>query len=197
MIKKEKGFSLLELMTTIGVITMIGAVGFPAIDNFGDQENFETDLAALRGQITYVRQISLEEGNAYTIRIVNDNNNNTAELEVWQAQGLNRYNVEHHRQDVAANNPKCSRFDDPDGDQKGLKISNLTKKLDHMTINRCTSVTGNCTKESTANNFFCFLPDGSSPENTRAEIQASGNAGGKKDNLYTYESGFFNIGKQM
>ena len=45
--KKEKGFSLLELMTTIGIISIIGAVGFPAIDNFGDQENYETDLATI------------------------------------------------------------------------------------------------------------------------------------------------------
>ena len=197
MTKKEKGFSLIELMTTIGIISLIGAVGFPAIDNFGDQENFETDLATLRGQINYVRQISLEEGNAYTIRIVNDNDNNTSELEVWQAQGLKRYNVEYHREDDSANDPKCSRFDDEGGDLKGVKINNLTKKLEHMTINRCTSATGNCTKEVAANNFFCFLPDGSSPENARGEIQASGNAGGKKENLYTYESGFFNIGKQM
>ena len=58
--KKEKGFSLLELMTTIGIISIIGAVGFPAIDNFGDQENYETDLATIRGQINYVRQLSLE-----------------------------------------------------------------------------------------------------------------------------------------
>ncbi len=70
MFKKEKGFSLLELMTTIGVIAIIGAVGFPAIDNFGEQENFESDLATIRGQINYVRQISLEDGNAYTIRTV-------------------------------------------------------------------------------------------------------------------------------
>ena len=43
MFKKEKGFSLLELMTTIGVIAIIGAVGSPAIDNFGEQENFESE----------------------------------------------------------------------------------------------------------------------------------------------------------
>ena len=35
-----------------------------------------------------------------------------------------------------------------------------------MTISRCTSTTGNCTKVSASNNF-CFLPDGSSPENAR------------------------------
>ena len=195
--RKEKGFSLLELMTTIGIISIIGAVGFPAIDNFGDQENYETDLATIRGQINYVRQLSLEEGNAYTIRIVNDTSNNTADLEVWQAQGLKRYNVEYHREDVAANNPKCARFDDDGGDLKGLKINNLTKKLEHMTLSRCTSITGNCTKVVAANNFFCFLPDGSSPEDARGEMQASENAGGKKDYLHTYETGFFNNGKRM
>ena len=61
MLNKEKGFSLLELMTTIGIIAIIGAVGFPAIDNFGDQENYEGDLATIRGQINYVRQLSLED----------------------------------------------------------------------------------------------------------------------------------------
>ena len=188
---KEKGFSILELMTTIAIISIIGAVGFPAIDNFGDQDNFESDLATIRGQINYVRQLSLEDGNAYTIRIVNDTSNNTADLEVWQAQGLNRYNVEYHKSTAT----KCSDFDGTN--DKGTKLSDLTKKLEHMTISRCTSTTGNCTKVSTSNNFFCFLPDGSSPENARGEMQASENAGGKKDYLHTYETGFFNNGKRM
>ena len=188
---KEKGFSILELMTTIAIISIIGAVGFPAIDNFGDQDNFESDLATIRGQINYVRQLSLEDGNAYTIRIVNDTSNNTADLEVWQAQGLNRYNVEYHKSTAT----KCSDFDGTN--DKGIKLTDLTKELEHMTISRCTSTTGNCSKVSASNNFFCFLPDGSSPENARGEIQASENAGGKKDYLHTYETGFFNNGKRM
>ncbi|WP_440650989.1 pilus assembly FimT family protein [Candidatus Pelagibacter sp. HIMB1495] len=188
---KEKGFSLLELMTTIGILAIIGAVGFPAIDNFGDQENYETDLATIRGQINYVRQLSLEDGNAYTIRISNNTTDNTADLEVWQAQGLNRYNVEYHKSTAT----KCSDFDGTD--DKGTKLENLTKKLEHMTISRCSSTTGNCTKVSSSNNFFCFLPDGSAPENARGEIQASENAGGKKDYLHTYKTGFFNNGKRM
>ena len=189
--KKEKGFSLLELMTTIGIISIIGAVGFPAIDNFGDQENYETDLATIRGQINYVRQLSLEDGNAYTIRIVNDTTNTTADLEVWQAQGLNRYNVEYHKSTAT----KCSDFDGTN--DKGTKLAELTKKLEHMTISRCTSTTGNCTKVSASDNFFCFLPDGSSPENARGEMQSSSNAGAKQEYLHTYETGFFNNGKRM
>ena len=189
--KIEKGFSLLELMTTIGIISIIGAVGFPAIDNFGDQENYETDLATIRGQINYVRQLSLEDGNAYTIRIVNDTTNTTADLEVWQAQGLNRYNVEYHKSTAT----KCSDFDGTN--DKGTKLADLTKKLEHMTISRCTSTTGNCTKVSDSDNFFCFLPDGSSPENARGEMQSSSNAGGKQEYLHTYETGFFNNGKRM
>ena len=189
--KKEKGFSLLELMTTIGIISIIGAVGFPAIDNFGDQENYETDLATIRGQINYVRQLSLEDGNAYTIRIVNDTTNTTADLEVWQAQGLNRYNVEYHKSTAT----KCSDFGGTN--DKGTKLTELTKKLEHMTISRCTSTTGNCTKVSDSDNFFCFLPDGSSPENARGEMQSSSNAGGKKEYLHTYETGFFNNGTRM
>ena len=188
---KEKGFSILELMTTIGIISIIGAVGFPAIDNFGDQDNFESDLATIRGQINYVRQLSLEDGNAYTIRIVNDTSNNTADLEVWQAQGLNRYNVEYHKSTAT----KCSDFDGTN--DKGTKLTDLTKKLEHMTISRCTSTTGNCTKVSASDNFFCFLPDGSSPENARGEMQSSENAGGKQDYLHTYETGFFNNGTRM
>ena len=66
-----------------------------------------------------------------------------------------------------------------------------------MTIKRCSSTSGNCSPVADANNFFCFLPDGSSPENARGEMQASSNAGGKKDYLHTYESGFFNNGKRM
>ena len=194
---KEKGFSVLELMTTIGFIAIIGAVGFPAIDNFGDQDNYESDLATLRGQFNIVRQLSLEEGNAYTIRVVNDTTANTADLEVWQAQGIYRYNVDYHKSTTT----KCSDFAGS-GDKvtitKGTKLNEYTKKLEHMTISRCTSTTNTCVKVINQNkNFFCFLPDGSAPENARAEIQASSNAGGKKDFLHTYQSGFFNNGKKM
>ena len=188
---KKNGFSIIELMATIGVIAVIAAIGFPAIDNFGEQENFETDLATIRGQINYVRQISLEEGNAYTIRVVNDSDDNTADLQVWQAQGLNRYNTEFHK----STSIKCSDFEGT-GD-KGTQLTELTKTLENMTITRCTNISGDCTAVSAANNFFCFLPDGSAPENARAEIQASSNAGGKKQYFHTYESGFFNNGERM
>ena len=104
---------------------------------------------------------------------------------------MNRYNVEYHKSTAT----KCSDFDGTN--DKGTKLTDLTKKLEHMTISRCTSTTGNCTKVSASNNFFCFLPDGSSPENARGEMQASENAGGKKDYLHTYETGFFNNGKRM
>ncbi len=187
----KNGFSLVELMATIGLISVIAAVGFPAVDNFGEQENYENDIATIRGQINYVRQISLEEGNAYTIRIVNDTSNNTADLEIWQAQGLNRYNVEYHKSTAT----KCSDFDGTD--DKGTKLNELTKKLEHMTIKRCSTITGGCTAVAGSNNFFCFLPDGSAPESARAEIQASDNAGGKKEYLHTYQSGFFNNGERM
>ena len=189
--KIRNGFSILELMTTIGILSIIAAIGLPAIDNFGEQEHFENDLATIRGQINYVRQLSLEEGNAYTIRIVNNNTDNTADLEIWQAQGLNRYNVEYHKSTAS----KCSDFEGTN--DKGTKIVELTKELEHMTISRCTSTTGNCTKVTTDNNFFCFLPDGSSPENLRGEINASSNAGDKKDYLHIYQSGFFNNGERM
>ena len=188
----KNGFSILELMTTIGIIAIIGAVGFPAIDNFGDQDNYETDLATLRGQLSYVRQLSLEDGNAYTIRIVNNDTDKTADIEIWQAQGLNRYNVEYHKEDTS---PKCSDFDGTN--DKGTKLENLTKKLENMTVKRCTSTTGACSAETTGNNFICFLPDGSSPEGVRAEIQASQNAGGKTDYLHTYATGFYNNGDRM
>ena len=37
----------------------------------------------------------------------------------------------------------------------------------------------------------------SAPEDGRAEIQASANAGSKKDFIHSYETGFFNTGKRM
>ena len=138
-----------------------------------------------------MRQLSLEDGNAYTIRIVNDTTNNTADLEVWQAQGIHRHNVEHHK----STSTKCSDFDGTN--DKGTKLNDLTKKLEHMIVKKCTNITGGCTAVSNANNFFCFLPDGSAPENSRAEIQASANAGSKKDFIHAYETGFFNTGSRM
>ena len=189
--KSQKGFSLLELMTTIGIIGIVVGIGFPSIDNFGEQENFESDVATIKGQINYVRQLSLEDGNAYNIRIVNDTANNTADLEIWQAQGTKRYDVEFHKASVGP----CTKF--AGTNQKGTKLSEFTKELKHMTVTRCDDSDPDTTCVADTNNFFCFLPDGSSPEAGRAEIQASSNAGGRKDFLHTYQTGFFNIGKRM
>ena len=68
----RNGFSLLEMMVTIGIISVVVGVGFPTIDNFGEQEHYEADLATIRGQVN-MRQLSLEDGNAYTIRIERHN----------------------------------------------------------------------------------------------------------------------------
>ena len=146
----RNGFSLLEMMVTIGIISVVVGVGFPTIDNFGEQEHYEADLATIRGQVNYVRQLSLEDGNAYTIRIVNDTTNNTADLEVWQAQGIHRHNVEHHK----STSTKCSDFDGTN--DKGTKLNDLTKKLEHMIVKKCTNITGGCTAVSNANNFLFF-----------------------------------------
>ena len=100
----KNGFSLLELLITISVISIIAAIGYPSIDNFGKVENYESDLATIRGQINIVRQISLENGHAYRLKVINDDNNNNSSLEVWKAQGLNRFNTEYHN----STNPPCS-----------------------------------------------------------------------------------------
>ena len=200
--KKKNGFSVIELMATIGVIATIAAVGFPAIDNFGEQEHYETDLATLRGQINFVRQLSLEEGTVHIIKIVNDDTNNTADLEIHMGWEENRFNVLFHKattSPASLNDPKCKRLGNTLGntDDAGMPRPDFTKKLEHMTIKRCTSVDGNCSHRPAAENFICFLPDGTSPETARFEIQASDNAGGKKDFLHSYQTGFFNNGKKM
>ena len=73
----------------------------------------------------------------------------------------------------------------------------LEKQLSELKKGLETSGSKEKPSKSSANNFFCFLPDGSSPDNARGEIKASSNAGGKKDYLHTYQSGFFNNGKRM
>ena len=194
---KKNGFSVIELMATIGVIATIAAVGFPAIDNFGEQEHYETDLATLRGQINFVRQLSLEEGTVHIIQIVNDDTNNTADLEIHMGWQENRFNVEYHKattSPASLNDPKCKRLGNTD--DTGVPRPDFTKTLEHMTIKRCTSVDGDCSTEP-AEKFYLFFPDGTSPETARFEIQASDNAGGKKDYLTFLSNRFFNNGKKM
>ena len=188
----KNGFSLLELMITIAVISIIAGLGYPAIGNFGKGENYQSDLATIRGQINIVRQFALENGHAYRLKIVNDDNNNNSSLEVWKAQGLNRYNTEYHK----STTPPCSKFGGS-GDVGALETE-LTKQLEYFVIKRCDSSTGNsCTPVSVANNYFCFLPDGSSPESAKALLDASGNAGEKTEFIHFYKSGFFNNGERM
>ena len=187
----QKGFSVLELMVTVGIIAIIGAVGMPAIDNFGDQENYQADVATIRGQFNYVRQLSLEDGSAYRIKIVNNDSDNRSTMEVWRAQGLNRYNVEYHK----GTDPTCDEFGGS-GDN-GEKITEHTKILEHITIKKCTSTENNCTTVSADDNYFCFLPDGTAPESARGLIKSSSNAGNREEYLHFYHTGFFNNGNRM
>jgi prepilin-type N-terminal cleavage/methylation domain-containing protein len=187
----KNGFSLLELIITVSVISIIAAIGYPSIDNFGKVENYESDLATIRGQINIVRQISLENGHAYRLKVVNDDTNNNSSLEVWKAQGLNRFNTEYHK----STNPPCSSFG---GDnENGIQETELTKELQYFTIKKCNSLSGNCNPVGAAVNYFCFLPDGSSPQNIKATIEAAGNAGDKSEFIHFYKSGFFNNGERM
>jgi prepilin-type N-terminal cleavage/methylation domain-containing protein len=188
---KKNGFSLIEVMTVIGVISAAALIGFPAIDNFGEVENYESDLATLRGQINIVRQISLEDGKVYKIKFVNDTAANTSSIEVWQAEGLDRFNTEYHK----STDPVCSDFNGTL--ENGTIQSELNKKLENMTVTKCDGLSGSCNAVSEANNSFCFLSDGSAPENSRAKIQSSSNAGRKSDYIHFYQSGFFNNGERM
>ena len=187
----KNGFSLLELLITISVISIIAAIGYPSIDNFGKVENYESDLATIRGQINIVRQISLENGHAYRLKVVNDDTNNNSSLEVWKAQGLNRFNIKYHK----STTPPCSEFGGS-GNQ-GVQETELTKQLEYFVIKKCNSLTGSCTPVSVDDNYFCFLPDASSPENIKATIESTGNAGKKTEFIHFYKSGFFNNGKRM
>jgi prepilin-type N-terminal cleavage/methylation domain-containing protein len=187
----QKGFSILELLTVIGVISIVAGIGIPAINNFGVSENYQSDVAAIRSQFNYVRQLAIENGNAYRIKIVNNISKTTATLEVYRDESLNRFNTNFHKN----SSPPCSQFSETGN--TGVQINDITKQLDHITISKCSSLTGNCTAVSAINNFFCILPDASGPENARAEIQASNNAGAKIDALNVYESGFFNIGERI
>ena len=78
----KNGFSLLELIITVAVLSIIAGLGYPAIGNFGKVENYESDLATIRGQINIVRQFALENGHAYRLRVVNDDANNNSSLAV-------------------------------------------------------------------------------------------------------------------
>ena len=187
----KNGFSLLELIITVAVLSIIAGLGYPAIGNFGKVENYESDLATIRGQISIVRQISLESGRAYRLRVVNDDANNNSSLEVWRAQGLDRFNTEFHK----STNPPCSEFGSTD--DNGIQETELTKELQYFTIKKCNSLNGNCSPVIAADNYFCFLPDGSSPENIKAIIEATSNAGNKSEFIHFYESGFFNNGERM
>lgn len=197
MIKKnlsQQGFSILELLTAIAVVSIIAAIGFPAINNFGVSENFQNDIAVIRSQFNQTRQLALENGNVYRILIVNDDINNTARLEVYEDQTSNRFNKLFHLNA----SPPCSGMNgSTNTNPGGVRINDLTKNLEHFTIKKCNALTGGCTAVSNVNNSFCILPDGTGPENARALIQASSNAGNKTDFFHIYETGFFNIGERI
>lgn len=192
--KNQKAFSILELLVVIGVISIVAAVGMPAISNFGVSESYQSDVAVIRSQFNHVRQLAMENGNAYRIKVVNNTTDNAfeAELEVYRDESLNRFNTQFHKN----SSPSCSQFSGVGN--AGVKIEDLTKTLEYITISKCTSLSGGtCTAVSSANNFFCILPDASGPENARAKIEATKRAGGKEDFIHVYESGFFNIGDRI
>ena len=192
----KNGFSILELMITIAVISIIAGIGYPAIGNFGKGENYQSDLATIRGQINIVRQFALENGHAYRLKIVNDDNKNNSSLEVWRAQGINRFNTEYHK----STDIPCSDFGG--SDSEGVLETELTKQLEYFVIKKCKldslgNIEGSCRPVSKTDNYFCFLPDGSSPQNVKASIESTSNAGNKSEFIHFYKSGFFNNGERM
>ena len=192
----KNGFSLLELMITIAVISIIAGLGYPAIGNFGKGENYQSDLATIRGQINIVRQFALENGHAYRLKIVNDDVNNKSELQVWEAKGLNRFNTEFHK----STDIPCSDFGGIGSE--GVKETELTKQLEYFVIKKCKldslgNIEGSCRPVSATDNYFCFLPDGSSPQNVQASIESTSNAGNRSEFIHFYMSGFFNSGERI
>ena len=192
----KNGFSILELMITIAVISIIAGIGYPAIGNFGKGENYQSDLATIRGQINIVRQFALENGHAYRLKIVNDDVNNKSELQVWKAKGLNRFNTEFHK----STDIPCSDFGGIGSE--GVKETELTKQLEYFVIKKCKldslgNIEGSCRPVSATDNYFCFLPDGSSPQNVKASIESTSNAGNRSEFIHFYQSGFFNNGERM
>jgi prepilin-type N-terminal cleavage/methylation domain-containing protein len=192
----KNGFSLLELMITIAVISIIAGLGYPAIGNFGKGENYQSDLATIRGQINIVRQFALENGHAYRLKIVNDDNKNNSSLEVWRAQGINRFNTEYHK----STDIPCSDFGG--SDSEGVLETELTKQLEYFVIKKCKldslgNIEGSCRPVSATDNYFCFLPDGSSPQNVQASIESTSNAGNRSEFIHFYMSGFFNSGERI
>ena len=192
----KNGFSLLELMVTVAVIGIIAGIGYPSISNFGKVENYESDLAIIRGQINIVRQFALENGHAYRLKIVNDDVNNKSSLQVWKAQGLNRFNTEYHK----STDIPCSDFGG--SDSEGVLETELTKQLEYFVIKKCKldslgNIEGSCRPVSKTDNYFCFLPDGSSPQNVKASIESTSNAGNRSEFIHFYQSGFFNNGERM
>ena len=187
----QKAFSVIELLVVIAVVSIVAAIGLPAISNFGVAENNENDKAIIRSQINYVRQLAIENGNAYRIKIVNNAINNSSQLEVYRDESLNRFNKQFHKISV----PPCSQFSETSNE--GFLISDLTKKAEHYVITKCDSLMGTCNAVTNSNNYFCILPDGSGAENTRAQIQSSKNAGSKILFLHFYETGFFNLGQRI
>ena len=192
----KNGFSIIELTITIAVLSIIAAIGYPAIGNFGKGENYQSDLATIRGQINIVRQFALENGHAYRLKIVNDDNKNNSSLEVWRAQGINRFNTEYHK----STDIPCSDFGG--SDSEGVLETELTKQLEYFVIKKCKldnlgNLEGSCRPVSATDNYFCFLPDGSSPQNVKASIESTSNAGNKSEFIHFYQSGFFNNGERM
>ena len=192
----KNGFSILELMITIAVISIIAGIGYPAIGNFGKGENYQSDLATIRGQINIVRQFALENGHAYRLKIVNDDNKNNSSLEVWRAQGINRFNTEYHK----STDIPCSDFGG--SDSEGVLETELTKQLEYFVIKKCKldslgNIEGSCRPVSATDNYFCFLPDGSSPQNVQASIESTSNAGNRSEFIHFYMSGFFNSGERI
>ena len=183
-------------MITIAVISIIAGIGYPAIGNFGKGENYQSDLATIRGQINIVRQFALENGHAYRLKIVNDDNKNNSSLEVWRAQGINRFNTEYHK----STDIPCSDFGG--SDSEGVLETELTKQLEYFVIKKCKldslgNIEGSCRPVSATDNYFCFLPDGSSPQNVQASIESTSNAGNRSEFIHFYMSGFFNSGERI
>lgn len=78
MVRKERGFSILELMVVVGIIAILAAIAVPNMSSYMDSRRVVNAAEAIYSQVVYARSEAISRSSDVVVRLLPGNSNTWA-----------------------------------------------------------------------------------------------------------------------
>lgn len=160
--KRSKGFSLAEVLVVIAIIAIISAVGVANFSSTSIGTRFAANQISLTSIMNDYRYLAFINNKPYKFNI--DNQGENLRVRVFQPTSIMWRNKNLMRRcncqvGPSSSSANCHNVFSINSGQTPIE----TKTIEKFNIKKCNDI--NCTNETTAAVKFCFLPDGTNPQN--------------------------------